>query len=546
MPGVRWLIALVLLAPSLRAQDGCNSVAAWNACDLVFELMPNERDRAVDTHAEFRSPHHKTYAMQAFRDGGRLVIRFAPTESGPWEYRISSNLQRLEGTMGQFTAGESDSPGFVKVANVHHFATENQKPHLWMSAPMENFASMPRTDFDRAVDQFAAEKFTHVRVTLDRGANLNEAAERIRAISAKGLTADLSLASIPPDAQERERYLRDLVPRFAAFNLTWAGMPAFEATPQARSILKDTGALLQKLDPYDHPRTSGANSTSAPMAPDGWMTVLSYGTADANVGAVEHQLYQVSSINTGIRNQKDLWNATMNGQYPASGSGEYMKAWFEFMSGNRYWELEPYFDVDGARAIALEGVEYIVYLEKPGPVELTVENHSYDIAWMNPATGEITKEKKNYKGEHFATEPPDRSHDWVLRVSREGHKEGMLKSYKFDSRPIPVQVVEQNPQKVPYEIAEPAVTEISLSRPPLYSVKAKRESRASRSVLVEWTADVVVDGEGYRVAGTGREGTLHIPEGLAKTFPAVVSLRMALLNANGKAYVVDKVYSLTR
>ena len=57
-----------------------------------------------------------------------------------------------------------------------------------------------------------------------------------------------------------------------------------------------------------------------------------------------------AALNTGIQNERDLWNATMNGQYPAAGSGEYMTAWFDFMSGNRYWELEPYFDVDGGRA----------------------------------------------------------------------------------------------------------------------------------------------------------------------------------------------------
>ena len=171
------------------------------------------------------------------------------------------------------------------------------------------------------------------------------------------------------------------------------------------------------------------------------------------------------------------------------------------MSGNRYWELEPYFDVDGARAIALEGVEYIVYAEKPGLVELTVENHSYDVVWMNPATGEIVKQK-DYKGEHFTGEPPDKSHDWVLRVSREGRKEGMLKSYKFDSRPVPVQEVEQNPAKVPFEISEPPGDEISL---PARVVRPedKTETRATWSLLVEWTAEVVADGEGYRVAGVG-------------------------------------------
>jgi len=333
------------------------------------------------------------------------------------------------------------------------------------------------------------------------------------------------------------------VARFSAFNIAWVGMPSFEAAAHGRAVMKDAGALLKKLDPYDHPRTTMAAGTSAALAGDGWMNALSYGTADQQVGSVEHQFYQLPALNTGIQSQQDLWNATMNGQYPASGSGPYMKAWAEFMAGNRYWELEPYFDVDGGRALALDGVEYIVYVEKPGLVELTVENHGYDVVWMNPATGELIKQK-DYKGEHFTGEPPDKLHDWVLRVSREGHKAGMLKSYKFDSRPVPVQEVELNPLKIPFEITAPEGTELSLSKPAPFAVKIKRDSRATRSLLVEWTAEVPLDGEGYRVVGTGREGTLTIPRALANRYPAVMSLHMMLLNANGKAYVLDRVYKL--
>jgi hypothetical protein len=184
-----------------------------------------------------------------------------------------------------------------------------------------------------------------------------------------------------------------------------------------------------------------------------------------------------------------------------------------------------------------------VYVEKPALVELTVENHSYDVAWMNPATGETIKQKE-YKGEHFTGEPPDKSHDWVLRVSRESHKEGMLKSYKFESRAVPVQEIEQNPTRIPFEIAAPAGEEVSLSRPSPFSIKVKRDTRGTRSLLAAWTAEVPVDGEGYRVVGTGREGTLNIPRSIAKQYPAVISLRVMLLNANGKAYTLDKVYRL--
>jgi hypothetical protein len=535
--------ARAVFAQPASQPAGCATVRAWSACDLVYELAPLENPERAELRAEFRSPRFKTYLLHAFLDNRKLIIRFAPTEAGNWVYRLTSNLPRLDGQAGNVTAAESDSPGFVHVANVHHFATENLKQHLWMSAAIDRFAEMPRADFDRLIEQRSQEKFSHLRVTLEAGTDLAEATERIRAINEKGVVADIVLAAIPADARQREAYVNGIVARFSAFNITWAGMPSFEAAAHGRAVLKDTGELLKKLDAYDHPRTTLATGTSAALAGDGWMNILSYGSPEQNMGAVEHQFYQLPAVNTGIQSQQDLWNATMNGQYPGSGSGTYMKAWAEFMAGNRYWELEPYFDVDGGRALALDGVEYVVYVEKPGLVELTVENHSYDVVWMNPATGELIKQK-DYKGEHVTGEPPDKLHDWVLRVSREGHKAGMLKSYKFDSRPVPIQEVELNPLKIPFEIAAPEGTELSLSKPAPFAVKIKRDSRATRSLLVEWTAEVPLDGEGYRVVGTGREGTLAIPKSLANRYPAVMSLHMMLLNANGKAYVLDRVYKL--
>jgi len=527
------------------AQPTCPAAAAWASCDFVFDLEPNEDAAKFALHAEFRSPRHKTYKMHAFRDGDRrFVIRFSPTEAGPWIYKITSTLPRLDGKEVQFNAAESESPGFVRVANVHHFAWEGtNKAHLWMATALDRFATMPRVDFDRVLEQRVKEKFTHLRVTIEPSTDLREAAERIRAINARGLIADLALASIPDDWKARETYISDIAARFSGMNITWMGIPSFENTPHARVALKDAGALLKTLDAYNHPRTTLASTTSAPLLGDAWMTLIDYGTGDANVGAVEDQLYQLPGVNSGIQSVADLWNATMNGQYPVSGSGEYMTAWFDFMSGNRYWELESYFDVDGGRAVALEGVEYIVYVEKGGPVEVTLEKHGYDVAWVNPLNGERTKEK-GYNGEHFTGEPPDRSHPWVLHISREGHKEGMLKSWKFESRPVPVQEIEQSAAKTPFEVESPKEGDLSLTKAGHFAIKVKRETRGTRSLLVEWMGEVPIDGEGYRVVGTGREGTLQIPKSIAKNYPAVMSLRMAVLNANGKAYIVDKVYRL--
>jgi hypothetical protein len=541
---LRW--AILFTAPVWAQLPTC-TVPAWSACDLAFDLEAGENPAAVELHGEFRSAK-RTLLIRAFKDGDRrYILRFAPTEPGEWDYRLTSSLKRLDGQLGKATATASDSPGFVKVANVHHFAWEGtNKQHLWMATALDDFARLSRADFDSAVTQKLAEKFTHLRVTIDKDADLREAVDRIRAINARGVVADLVLAGIPSDRAERERYVNDIAARFSALNITWMGAPAFENLPNGKAILKDTGTLLAKLDPYNHPRTSMAEMTSSPLlgekAGDQWMTFLSYGTPDPNVGAVEHQFYAMPAVNTGIRSERDLWNATMNGQYPASGSGKYMTAWFEFMSGNRYWELEPYFDVDGGRAVALEDVEYIVYVEKPGPVELTVEDHGYDVSWINPATGEKIK-AKGYKGKHFTGEPPDKSHDWVLQVSREGTKEGMLRSYKFESRRVPIQDIESNPKNMPFEVAQPD-GDISLAVPPRFSLKIVRPTRATRELLAEWTAEVVLDGEGFRVAGTGREGTLRIPKEIVHKLPGTLSLRVSILNANGKAYVIDKVYRL--
>jgi uncharacterized protein YaiI (UPF0178 family) len=57
---------------------------------------------------------------------------------------------------------------------------------------------------------------------------------------------------------------------------------------------------------------------------------------------------------------------------------------------------------------------------------------------------------------------------------------------------------------------------------------------------------VATDGQGYRVLGTGAKGTLKIPSDIAKHFPAVLQLRVAAMNANGKVYTTDKIVQLTQ
>jgi hypothetical protein len=569
------LLLLCLLARSALAQTPCEGTPAYSPCEMLFDLPSAPANSnpyvTVALRIEFRSPRFKTYLMPAFWDSSRnkMVVRFTPTEAGQWIYRITSNLPAFDGKEAMFNAAASDSPGFVNVANVHHWATDNKKAHLWMGYIADRFSFASVGEFAQQLDAAAQNKFNHFRGSIlggvsDRSrvylgpdrpnpAYFDELDRRIAEIHKRGITADLMLASDPetivaqfPDWQARERFIRYVVGRYAAFNITWQGLEEFEEYPDGRALLKELGLDLKKLDPYQHPRSSNAKITSSPLLPDGWMDYVIEGSQDDAIASVEHQLYSVPFV--GVTDARHLWNATMDGVYPEfrGEAGNIAKYWFDFIADTRHWELEPYFSVDGARAVALEDVEYVNYIEHPGPpVEVSVEKHGYDIQWLNPATGESVEQKK-YSGEHFTGQAPDSSHPWVLYIAREGHKESMAKSYKFESRPVPVQEIEADLKKVPFEIAAPSSNTIEAGKASQFSVKLTRETRATRSMMFLWSGEAVSDGRGFRVLGTGSSGTFVVPASVAANFPAVLTVHVTALNANGKAYAVDRVYQLEK
>jgi hypothetical protein len=601
--GIRWAAcAAALLAAGLRAQappaaSACNNTPAYSPCELVFELGGADATAhpqpylTVDLRIEFRSPRRRTLAMPAFWDGGRrMVVRFSPTEAGGWDYHVTSNVATWNDQTGSFTAAASESPGFLRAANAHHWAyTERNargldQAHLWMGATETGFAAMDEAAFRATAEARGAQKFTHLRGLALPAEGVKGAFSssglpdvawfqrldgRVRYLNQKGMTADLILAGTAADLaaafprpDQRRRFVRFMVARYAAFAVTWEAAGRFEDDLDARAQLAEIGAALKDLDPYQHPRTSGARQTSTPLLDDKWMDFASQGAFDDSLGAIEHQLYAVPFVNQGLGREGDidadtfrhrLWNATMDGQYVTGGpalnspGAKAMTAWFEFMSGTRYWELEPYFDVDGGRAVALEDIEYVVYVEKPGPVELTVEKHGYEVYWVNPIDGTATPLKKKFSGEHFTGEPPDRSHDWVLHVVREGQLQSMARSVKFSSREhdIVLQEVEANTAKVPFAIEQPNGN-LPADKPVPYAAKLTRESRATRSMMWLWMGEVAASRQGRRVLATGQKGTFTLPPALVRELPADMHLRLYGMNANGKIYELDTAFGIAR
>src|SRR5208337_93980 len=239
------LLPLLLLAVATAAFAGtpCEGTPAYSPCELVFELTPADLAAHPNPYAtvtlriEFRSPRFRTYAMPAFWDGGgKMIVRFTPTEAGQWTFKVTSNVSSFDGQQGMFSAAASDAPGFVIVANVHHWATDNQqvvigniKPHLWMGYVADRFAFGSDAEFQQELATAAENKFNHFRGSALGGLNdrslvylgpdrpnpayFGELDRRIAEIHKRGITTDLMLASDPetiaaqfPDRQARERF----------------------------------------------------------------------------------------------------------------------------------------------------------------------------------------------------------------------------------------------------------------------------------------------------------------------------------------------------
>ena len=559
-----------------RASSPCELSFEWRDGELPNGASPY-KDELLDI--EFRSPRHTTYLMHGFWDGGHtLRVRFTPLESGAWTYHIQSSIRRFDSQEMSFNVADTSAPGFVAVANVRHWWTTNKQPHLWLSASAP-FLEMDQASFESWLDARKHDGFTHVRgplltmhgpakpVSADGQPNLVYFAaldDHLLAAVNRGFTLDLLIADDSflrsgafNDWERRDALVRYLIARYGGLNLTWQGVEHFEDRAGSRALLKDLAALLQKYDSFQHPRSTDARVSSSPLLPDSWMTYLIEASPRPELAAVEHQFtaqpeIHVISATAPDAFRHELWNLTANGEYPSvsyealqnEANAKAIRTWVKIISDTRHWEFEPYFDVSGVRAVGLEEIGFIAYAEKPGIVEITLPKHKYNPFWINPATGEEVP-LKDYRGEVFSRPTPDNSHDWILDCEREGHKESMLKSVRFESIDAPIQEVETDPSKIPFQIVDPEGEQVLPGIPVPFQIKLTKNNRATRDVQYVWWGEMVAaDGEGARLLGVGPSGTFTIPKESIRDPGSTLNVRLLAINANGKAYELDKVYRL--
>jgi hypothetical protein len=588
------LLSLLLAAFSAHASiTTCDTGAAkYTPCELRFTWNEGDasqsgahsqspfRDELV--RVEFRGPDNATYLIRAFWDGNRdLRARFTPDQSGIWTYRITSSIQRLDNKQATFNVSDTQSPGYIHVANLRHWWTDNKQPHLWAAAEVP-WLDLDDAAFKAYVDDRKRDGFTHLRgVLLGHSSQLGDPLdakllpefayfrkldERLLYAQGQGFVVDLILADSSflqtgaldrPD--ERDDLIRYVISRYSPFDATWQGVEHFEDHSGSRALLKQISAMLDKYDAYRHPRSTDARISSSMLLQDGWEKFIMEASPNPQLGAVEHQITSAPQIHV-IQNldtdafRHELWQSTTNGEYPTMpykastnpANLQAMRVWVKVMSDVRHWEFEPFFDVDGARAVGLDNVEYLLYAQQPGTVEISFsEKHKYNPLWINPRSGE-TIDLKDVKQDTYSQTTPEGGGDWILQLPRNGQKEGMLKSYKFESVPAPIQEVETNAARVPFEIRQPSGKAIDTTKPVNYEVHIKRPNRATRSMQYVWTGEVIAEGEGPRVLALGSSGTFEFPRNLVKAHSAMLTVRLNAINANGKAYLFEKVYQISQ
>ncbi len=545
-------------------------------CDLKFSFqrseLPSGGLSANDDvlSIEFRSPSATTYLLRAFSSApNELRVRFTPTEPGTWTTRISSVIQHLDGQEASLSVTSGSSPGLVSIANLRHWKTTDKKPHLWLGVEVP-LLTLDSTSLGSWLDGRKRDGFTHIRVTLLTGAAAGKQGpdpayftrldDQIAEIAYRGFTLDLILADeaflkTGSLQQDGGALLRYLISRYGALNATWQGITRFETQPQSRELLRAIGESLRRYDPYNHPRSTDAVVSSSPLLGDGWANFLVEASPHPEVGAVERQFTQVPQVHIVTATdpaafREEVWTCTANGEYPtvsyASLQNEAnvraVQVWAKILAGTRHWEFEPYFDVSGARAVGLQEVEYLAYAAKPGIVEISLPRHKYNPIWINPATGEEL-ELKDYKGEVLSRQTPDNLHDWILQVPRNGHKESM-RSYRFESVDPPVQEAENDPARLPFSLVDPQGDGLNPRIPPPYLLKLTKSNRATRSMQYLIWGEAVGGTEGLRLLGIGPSGTLQFPPSVLSESSGVLNLRVQAINANGKAYELDRVYKI--
>jgi len=587
---------------------------ALTMSDAEAEQFPNPYT-GVELRAEFRSPDGgRTKVASGFWDGGRQFrIRFSPDYVGRWDLRILSNLPSVDRKIFSFQATEARAPGFLQVFNTRYFKyTSGNEAHYWMGDTALAIADTPEATFRQIADRRIEQKFNHLRgLVLGTGetpgkvladpdfpdiAHFQQLDQKVRYLSERGVFFDAlfadrddQLVDLLPNRQQRERYIRYVVARLGAYRVTWQGLEAFETYEDGRKLLQEIFGYVSEWDPMKHPRSTGALATSSPLLEDGWMDFIVQSNAQPGLMSIDYDSNLKPIVNVGLGSEdsgagggipaaelrKHAWRGVVRGhnvtfantgtdgrnrlpdaRFADSPGARQMTLLRDFMEQTRYFDLQPYYGVQGGTALSLQyapylaeqfkGVEYVVYQEEPKSVELIVPKDGYDVSWYSPIDGAWLDQEKKYKGERFRSPPPDETQDWVLYVRKENKKIAWNEKFFLEARGVKPKEIETAPSEVPFEIQFPDEQALTAGETYEFNATLTKSSATAKRMKWVWWAEVAGSGRSARVLGAEQFGQFTIPDSLTNSYPGTLSIRLLGIDGAGRLFEAFRAYRIER
>jgi hypothetical protein len=374
----------IIFALPLRAQE---TMRQWEVFEITliaetkynnpYALIPvNTKDGLIKT--EFKGVDGKatgkTVAVYGFWDGGqRWKVRFAPPQTGVWEYTTISRDRGLNNKQGRFTvvdwqaedkATNQTRRGFITVAERgqnpgHTFQYSDGTPFLWIADTWWNwtnrrikFASYKRLVDDRASKGFnigqlfvAANGWGKESSLLDASYSvldvdhMKKIDSMIVYANSKGITVwvhgwwSRENLNLTAGEEKIKRWWRYLIHRLSAYNVIWvvAGeYNMFNYGGLGLPFWKDLGAFVKHEDPYD--RITGIHNT--PPGWDGGAEAPQWSTAEV-IHDAEWLDYNQSQVGHG-RWYNEMIPGVVAEAYSKTPAKPVVvtEPWYEFVEGN--------------------------------------------------------------------------------------------------------------------------------------------------------------------------------------------------------------------
>lgn len=501
--GIGILCALTISVSAIGQAATATEVSHYGVFDVTltasgsysnpYLMMPGDSTSPGFVVGTFTGPNGEKITMDGFWNGGSTwKIRISPTAVGTWTYVTTSADSGLNGKSGSFTAVASPDPGFVELdpANRWGWRTSgDRKPHFWMSDTCWRcFQRLTVAQFQEYIDARASQMFNHIRGhlnSMDSGVS-NEGGPpftnedwdtlnpgywqavdtRFAYANGKRITMDLTVGSGSRwpsiSSSQRNRYIRYLVARYAAYHMTWEGLSEYEEYPgDAEALINAIGETIKASDPYQHPRSTHTGFTTTQLLPSTWLNWVMYQTSGPNPSQIitdrslgkplinEEFYYEATCAGSSAHDstpdqmRRGAWQIAISGGYFSTGntatytggSNTYnscglagtgvsqMRHLHDFWTKNTipYWQMVPQNSLvtNGARCLVQANDTYVCYKEGGDSftLNLTGATGTFSASRFNPRDGSFTTLPDVSGGSAITLTAPD-TNEWVFLIQR--------------------------------------------------------------------------------------------------------------------------------